>query len=281
MARTIEQSLPDYFPRPNVELDQKTCTILDMEFPDDDDSEVGQSSRTVSNSDPVVLSKSTDIDEDYIPGPADLSILRRDQELDLISCQAPTDVAASPAGLSSNVSICGDQSNQSSATDIDSSVLSETSLAVPSNGAISDPLMSCSDLIDPRSSPYQTRLGSHRESSSSVRESPLVGGTGDECQSSSPRTKVDILGIKIDEPSSAASLEKGSIMESGDEEADDTVEDGVYADFLRSLFPSGSSSENTPCKKVLFHLQGTNSFSILRNTWRNYSHRVCESKTFF
>lgn len=248
LARTIEQSLPDYFPRPDVELDQKACTILDMEFPDDDEDEVGSSSRIANDDNPVVLNRSTDIDEDYIPGPADLCILRRDQELDLISCQAPSDVA-SPTGLSSNLSICGDQSNQSSATDVDSSVLSETSLAVPSNGAISDPLMSCSDVIDPRSSPYQTRFGSNRENSSSIRDSPPTGGTGEEFQSSSPRTKVDILGIKIDEPPSVASLEKDSIMESGDEEADDTVEDGVYADFLRSLFPSGSSSENTPCKK--------------------------------
>ncbi|THD25536.1 hypothetical protein D915_003645 [Fasciola hepatica] len=228
-----------------------------MEFPDDEES--GGSVRNTDDGSPAVA-RSAEIDEDYIPGPADLCILRHDQALDLSPSLTPIDAVSSPVGPGSNLSSCGDQSNQSSATDMDNSVLSETSLTVSSNAVLDDTLMNCGNLFHPRTSPYQTRFGSCRQNSGSARQSPVIEGTGNECQSAGPTTADDVFPIKMDEPSSAASVAKDSFMESGDEEAGDAVEDGVYADFLRSLFPSGSSSENTPCKKS-HHCPGVSSQS--------------------
>ncbi|VDP90048.1 unnamed protein product [Echinostoma caproni] len=249
LARTIEQSLPDYFPRQSNESGKNACTILDMEFSDDDENDGAiDAAASLDNAEenPSGSAVSADVDVDYVPGPEDLYVLRRDQALDWSPYETAPGTVSSPSGPGFVLSPSGDHSNQSGVTDIDSSTLSEGSPIVPSSVVVDD---YCDDLINPRTSPYRTRLASQRDNCKSTKRSSQIEEAVDTAHSLGPTTEHDFVWIKADEPSSMAPLEEASFVDSVGDEAEDTVEDGVYTDFLRSLFPSGSSSENTPRKK--------------------------------
>ncbi|VDP24589.1 unnamed protein product [Schistosoma mattheei] len=73
LTRRIEESLQNQFPHSTTPEKEAPCTILDMEFPDEDDGNV----KNIGSDLDISLT-----DSDYQPNDGDYKILRRDQVLD-------------------------------------------------------------------------------------------------------------------------------------------------------------------------------------------------------
>ncbi|CAH8662928.1 unnamed protein product [Schistosoma bovis] len=73
LTRRIEESLQNQFPHSTTPEKEAPCTILDMEFPDEDDG----NGKNIGNDLDISLT-----DSDYQPNDGDYKILRRDQVLD-------------------------------------------------------------------------------------------------------------------------------------------------------------------------------------------------------
>ncbi|CAH8436884.1 unnamed protein product [Dicrocoelium dendriticum] len=232
LARSIRRSLRDYLPAGASGSGRKPSTILEMEFPNEDESDRNA----------VPCCESADHDEDYQPGPLDWYLLERDRALE----GACTNLSRSR--LDSSVS-------HSSHTENSTQSISSVNMAVP------DCPTGASDFCNQSSKWASAAVVTHtvQEAShstghlnwSDVQRTPLTAESDYgayleehevDADKSTPSTP---LSRSVDE----------SLNDQEDRIEDNEDDDDVYTEFLRSLFApcenvqATPNTNDTPCKQ--------------------------------
>ncbi|KAF7232350.1 hypothetical protein EG68_09424 [Paragonimus skrjabini miyazakii] len=241
LARTIQHSLREYFPQDTSATCKEPSTILDMEFPEEDDE---GTLRCKS------FSVDKDVDEDYLPGPLDFCVLERNRALDVsIDGDAPSDFTQSRLGESSISTQCEEHSQQSSSTD-DSTT--STTLVAPStsnNWLLEDNSTEGDSSVNDTTGMYADRLrSSHVHETSNVLIDPESNAVSnsEELPESFHQSDLEAqTNIKV-----TNSAESSMVLSADPVEYVSDVDDDVYAEFLRSLFASTNSTHTTPTKKT-------------------------------
>ncbi|CAH8675343.1 gon-4-like [Schistosoma haematobium] len=244
LTRRIEESLQNQFPHSTTPEKEAPCTILDMEFPDEDDG----NGKNIGNDLDISLT-----DSDYQPNDRDYKILRRDQVLDFTEA-------------SKHNSCVTDVENESCLNGSRSSTESDSQID----------LDSCDDCIQPNNVDNSVFCGN--DNNLDIRTSRLTRSKAKSLKSLSELRKHENSNSSVSfRPDDAVEFSlPGSShcypdAEEGEEEEelnateditnknystttnkDVDIEDSdndVYTQFLRSLFTSASNSANcTPNK---------------------------------
>ncbi|TGZ52506.1 hypothetical protein CRM22_010617 [Opisthorchis felineus] len=242
LARTIQHSLRDFLPvDPSVHCKQPS-TILDMEFSDEEDTSDARGDATEKTCHTR--------DEDYQPGPFDLYILERDNMLDQIVGPDTSVEASGNRFEESTTTLPHDEdSNESRGTNSDCSTSAHSASLVDINQWLSNDKPTAEE-ID--ASTYTSRLRSSHLSTDPVGGSPATStiqtvSLGLKEKRNGAGKTTDTLASDIEQDDLASASNPQSEDAQGD--ADDR-EDDVYTEFLRSLFASDTSAQNSPQKKV-------------------------------
>ncbi|KER24458.1 hypothetical protein T265_07885 [Opisthorchis viverrini] len=242
LARTIQHSLREFLPVDPSTHCKQPSTILDMEFSDEEDTSDARGNATEKTCHTR--------DEDYQPGPFDLYILERDNMLDQI-VGPDNSVKASRNRLEeSTTSVPHDEdSNESRDTNSDSSTSAHSASLVDINQWLSNDKPTAEELDN---STYTNRLRSSHLPTTPVDRSPATStihnvSLGLNEKRNGTGTVTDTLASDAEQDDLAAASNPQSEDAQGD--ADDR-EDDVYTEFLRSLFASDTSAQNSPQKRA-------------------------------
>ncbi|CAL8088150.1 unnamed protein product [Calicophoron daubneyi] len=249
LTRSLHQSLREYLPAKSAEATaiHKPRTILDMEFPDEDDEGEGDEVATDSC---TLKSPSSLGDTEYRPGPLDFQLLRKDRFLDLYGTEGTSITHTNTEDGGDKNS--DENSNQSGSVDMDYSGLQTPS---PEISTDLDDLSTNESHSEPSRSPYLTRSrAAHNPliSNSVNPSSPTLMAdelenrdTGEHRPSSTPGSVDDNLSASAVEPPHhrVSTPILSAEMSSCDDPED--AEDTVYAEFLRSLFPPSVKLNDT------------------------------------
>ncbi|KAF5401652.1 hypothetical protein PHET_04841 [Paragonimus heterotremus] len=240
LARTIQHSLREYFPQDTSAACKEPSTILDMEFPEEDDEGTFRCKS---------FSVDKDVDEDYLPGPLDFCILERNRALDVsIDGDAPPDFTQSRLEESGISTQCEEHSQQSSSTD-DSTSAALIAPSTSNNWLLEDNSTEGDSSVNDATEMYADRLrSSHAHETNNVLIDPEsnVVSNSDELPKSSHQSDLEgHTNIKV-----TNSAESSIVLSDDPVEYVNDVDDDVYAEFLRSLFASNGSTHTTPTKKT-------------------------------
>ncbi|TNN07515.1 GON-4 isoform X4 isoform 1 [Schistosoma japonicum] len=247
LTRRIEESLQNHFPHSIGSENKTPCTILDMEFPDDD----GNNEVNLGNN----LDTSS-VDFDYQPDDRDYEILRRDQVLDFTEVTKRVSVLTDIENENShNVSSRSSSSEGDSQIDLD---LHCDRIPINNVDNFVSHANECLDLPTPRftRSQAKTSNGLSKFISNVCSEEP-------ENPDSSTSSQLDTV-VKLSPPDSSRfyvdDAEEGEETDATEDTANNNrdtnkyvdtedADNDVYTQFLRSLFTSASNSSNcTPSK---------------------------------
>ncbi|KAK4474637.1 hypothetical protein MN116_001772 [Schistosoma mekongi] len=240
LTRRIEESLQNQFPHSIGSENKTPCTILDMEFPDDD----GNNEDNLGNNLDTAL-----VDFDYQPDDRDYEMLRRDQVLDFTDIENES---------SHNVSSRSSSSEGDSQIDLD---LHCDCISINNVDNFVSHADDCLDLPTPRFTRSQAKTSNDL--------SKFVGNVCSEKPENSnsgiSSSRLDTV-VKLSPPDSSRcyvdDAEEGEETESTKNTANNNrntinryvdIEDAdndVYTQFLRSLFTSASNSSNCTPNKV-------------------------------
>ncbi|CAH8679575.1 unnamed protein product [Schistosoma rodhaini] len=250
LTRRIEESLQNQFPHSITPETKAPCTILDMEFPDEDDN-IG---KNVGNDLDISLA-----DSDYQPNDGDYKILRRDQMLDFTEASKHNSYVTD---VENESCLNGSRSSTESDSQID---LDSCDDNIQPNNVDNSVFCEIDDNLDIRTSRL-TRSKAKSFKSLSESRNGISFETLENSNSSVPLRPDDA--VKFSPPGSShcyLDVEEGEDEGEGNATEDITnrdystttnkdvdIEDSdndVYTQFLRSLFTSASNSANcTPNK---------------------------------
>ncbi|KAF6774418.1 hypothetical protein AHF37_06575 [Paragonimus kellicotti] len=212
-----------------------------MEFPEEDDE---GTLRCKS------FSVEKDVDEDYLPGPLDFCILERNRALDVsIDGDAPSDFTQNRLEESGISTQCEEHSQQSSSTDGSTTSAALIAPSTSNNWLLEDNSTEGDSSVNNTTEMYADRLRSnHVHETSNMLIDPESDAVNNLEELPKSFHQSDLEGhtnIKV-----TNSAESSMVLPADPVEYVHDVDDDVYAEFLRSLFASNSSTHTTPTKKA-------------------------------